>query len=187
MWFKVVFNKDGSVASCEESGPSISDGKHVFYVEADDKVKAISRARDDLSKLRRHHLSKREKHRASGLCVLCDNRAATGRVKCGPCLQRQKESRDRKRARGGNLTAEERARISSESLRKAGAAGGRAQIEDLQKPLEELRTERSRRLLRRAMAEVRDAFWRLSGPAFASWLDERIVALGGEARPKAAE
>ena len=40
---------------------------------------------------------------------------------------------------------------------------------------------------RLTLEEVREAFWAMSGPAFADWLERRIVTLGGQPRIKAAE
>jgi hypothetical protein len=193
MWFKVVFNKDVSVASCDESSPSLSDGKHVFYVEADDKPKALHVAR-----LRFEGRLKNLKDRrlAAGQCVSCGSPTpGKGRRCCQPCqdrmTQKSQESKDRAKA-GTPLTAEERRERRLNSLRKGSGLIERAVAASVAVTTKQPQDHnwKTRRVVLRALRDVEDAYRRLSAPVFHAWLRERIELIergGGESSDKAAE
>lgn len=181
MWFKVVFNKDGSVSSCEGvEGLVREDGRGVVYVDAPSKTLAIKQARSTWDRLRMLSRPKRAQWRSDGRCHECGGQPEAGKNRCAKCIQ----YRIARKARGP-LTEEQRKDVFRANLKRAQEAAWLKRTGQ-RKPLEELCAV-GKTYARFALEKARDEYWRLRDTAFAEWLDERIVALGGKARPKAAE
>lgn len=153
MWYKIVLNKDGSVASCEEAAPSLDEGRCVLFVEAASKQAAIEAA-----KVRRNSrkLAYDAKLKALGLCVDCRKPAALGKTKCPACIELQR-TRDRARANGAYipLTPEQRSQLRT----------GRKH------------TNNERLIL---LYECRRVFDERGAKAFRAWLQSEIDASFGE-------
>ena len=172
MWFKVVFNKDGSVAECTHvEGVIRQDGKGVAYVDAPNATLAIASARRWFQNLKERTQRQRAARKDSGLCRCGAELDAPERslIRCRVCLDKEAAGQSRRNA-GVRLPAEQRREAARKNLDKARASSVGRHMSQL-----------------KLMLETRDAFWRLSGPAFADWLEARIVVLGGEPRTKAAE
>jgi hypothetical protein len=89
MWFKVVFDKDGGVRSCDIASTLYEGTDLVVFVDADNRTDAIRQAK-------REYIVKRKKvtrqHRiSSGLCVErmqgCEGKASPGKRACFSCLR----------------------------------------------------------------------------------------------------
>jgi len=97
MWFRIEFDKSGSVVSCTEGEASVKEGRHVVYIEAETKSEAIPLAQKyfmRLEKARANYVAKR----ASGLCAKCPFPAVEGKVLCHSCAKRQREASERRAA-----------------------------------------------------------------------------------------
>jgi hypothetical protein len=70
MWFKVLLNKDLSIASCEQVDQAFENGKHVIYCEADTKDAALKYAKQ-LAKTRIISKERRAAAKISGRCNSC--------------------------------------------------------------------------------------------------------------------
>jgi hypothetical protein len=106
MWYKIVLNKDGSIASCEEAAQSLDQGRSVIFVEAESRRAAMLAA-----KVRRNARKMAYDHKltALGLCRDCRKPARAGKLRCVECSER-KSRYDKERARGTYVppTSEER-------------------------------------------------------------------------------
>lgn len=189
MWFKVgIRESDQSVYSCTEGEAAIEKGIRYFWVDAKDKPAAVKVALQHWQRFKEDAARRAKERVAAGLCRWCGERARDGRVTCATCGARvaatQKERRDR-RKRGEAKSKEQIAEERRGHLREASR---RAQIVKRanMKTSDELQGT-AKFYARRGLEEARDAFWRMSGPAFAEWLEARIVELGGKKRPMAAE
>jgi hypothetical protein len=91
MWFKVTINKDGSVASCENVGAALENGKTVRYVEADSSEAALKIVAAWQRDREQRHVRERAKYqqmKASGLCLHCLKvPRVPDRVHCAACLE----------------------------------------------------------------------------------------------------
>lgn len=97
MWFRIEFDKSGSVVSCTEGEASVKAGRHVVYVEAESKKEAIPLAKRyfmRLDKARAKYAAKR----ARGVCAQCPFPAIEGKSLCHSCAERQRESVERRKA-----------------------------------------------------------------------------------------
>ena len=96
MWFRIEFDKSGSVVSCTEGEASVKEGRHVVYIEAESKKDAIPLAQKyfmRLHKLRANYVAKR----AAGRCVQCPFPAVEGKSLCHSCAERNRESIERRK------------------------------------------------------------------------------------------
>lgn len=96
MWFRIELDKTGAVLSCEQVESSASNGKHVRYVEADDKTKALVLVaawykQSEYARSRRIAIrTSRERH---GLCVQCGDPLTDGR--CETCREKRRAQAQR--------------------------------------------------------------------------------------------
>lgn len=102
MWFRIEFNKDGSVASCAQTDLSLRSGRRVIYVEADSEAAAItlaaSRYRQWLLTVKKHRDKTREGKKLRGICRDCSREATAGSSYCQTHQDKRRESkRDSKR------------------------------------------------------------------------------------------
>ncbi len=98
MWFRIVTNRDGSIASCEQVDSSLSNGRQTFYIEADTRAAAIKVLLDRYernNKLRRDAAAERvSKARRDGLCSHCCKRPrGAGLSYCSQCLEAKRARR----------------------------------------------------------------------------------------------
>lgn len=104
MWFRVELHKDGSVASCETVEGKLNDGKHVFYVEADTKEKALAHVvlmhRRHLERSRIKEAARRARRANEERCRDCHQPKVAGKTLCEEHLRRQRESQRRLREHG---------------------------------------------------------------------------------------
>lgn len=97
MWFRIEFDKSGSVISCTEGEASVKEGRHVVYVEATTKKEALPLAKRyfmRLEKGRARYASKR----AAGVCAMCPFPAVEGKSLCHACAEKQREAVERRKA-----------------------------------------------------------------------------------------
>lgn len=95
MWFKVTINKDGSVASCEQTDASYESGKTVRYVEADSREQAlgiVAQWQRELENARTKNQKYHREIRARGICSGCRKRPAEkDRASCELCLAKHRK------------------------------------------------------------------------------------------------
>ncbi len=147
MWFKVVLNKDGSVASCVEAAQSIDQGRTILFVEANNKEDALRAA-----KVRRsiYKLEYDRKLTSLGLCRDCRRPAVDGQTRCARCRDKKRHE-DRQRSAGTfvPLTHEQRSELRSSRPKTS-----------------------NERLV--CLYECRNAFDRLGAKDFRKWLQSEI-------------
>ncbi|HEY3253289.1 MAG TPA: hypothetical protein VGJ91_05055 [Polyangiaceae bacterium] len=82
MIYRVEFRKDGSVASCAEVESQLRSGGLVCFVEADNRVSAIKRAKTKWAAWHRRSLNK-------SLCQVCQKHPRKiSSENCAPCLKK---------------------------------------------------------------------------------------------------
>lgn len=146
MWFRVELNKDGSVASCTEAGPSFPEkgGGRIYYIEADTKESALAtglrRYKEYLESQRVAASERRKKLREHGLCRDCRNPLDPGaarsgrRARCAECARRAFEQRYRGAPVGTrgvprpDTITKQRAEYRAEVFREVAAAAQRMSL-----------------------------------------------------------
>lgn len=86
MWFKIVQNKDGSIATCAEVSGSREDGKSVHYIEADSAEAACGILLARYAHVRSAELARRKYRVAQGICV-CGKAIEANRLGLSLCCE----------------------------------------------------------------------------------------------------
>lgn len=97
MWFRVEFDNDGAVLSCEARDASVQEGRHVVYVEALTKLAALPLAQRYFARTaanRARYMAKR----ALGRCTQCSSPVEAGKSMCRVHLDKMRKIRERARA-----------------------------------------------------------------------------------------
>jgi hypothetical protein len=84
MIYRIEANNDGSIASCIEVESSFKNGRLVFYIEANNKTEAVSKAKKKLESLKRLNITRRTKLKNQGLCQTCGVNP-TDKIRCKKC------------------------------------------------------------------------------------------------------
>lgn len=86
MWFRVELDKAGAILTCEEVAGTTAPSRFVRYIEAPDKAKACSLAKQwwelQLQRCRDAKARLRERRIAGGQCSECETPALAGRRMC---------------------------------------------------------------------------------------------------------
>ncbi len=191
MWFRVELHKDGSVASCETVEGKLKDGKHVFYVEAETKEKAladvVSMYRKVLERARRGANARYSKRRAANSCGACDSPPVPGKTLCEKHLRNSLEiyrrARDRKRGllpQAPRLSEEERA-TREESKRLEREARYKREA------VEKFGMTRSALFIRRGLLREALGAYDSDPRNFRAWLVSKLKSLGVDVDDKKRE
>lgn len=102
MWYRIEFNRDGSIKESNPVEGRGTDGGHVCYVDAENSPDAIRLAaqwrRQYLERAKLHRRAQRSEAAKSGICQSCLRRQAEGgTVRCAKC--KADRSRPKVRAR----------------------------------------------------------------------------------------
>jgi hypothetical protein len=134
MWFRVEFNKDGSVGSCKEVEGSFGSRGSVIYVDAESRPRAIKLATSYLLRLqRRRERDRKFRSEAAtvGFCITCRRLPRiTGKLYCEKHLahQRANEKRYYERRKAGLVQADKWTVLErAERARRMQTASGRRQ------------------------------------------------------------
>ncbi len=88
MIYRVEIRKDGSIASCVEVESAVKDRGRVYYVEAEDKVRACVLAKKSFERLAAGYLRIQAERQANGICKACGkNKAKPGVLQCQGCTE----------------------------------------------------------------------------------------------------
>lgn len=177
MWFRVELHKDGSVASCETVEGKLKDGKHVFYVEAETREKALKevvrRYQRSLDYHREYERRRRETRRANNQCSRCTEARVPGKAMCKRHLEIARElvAAGRNSGQREKKSLEERAAAHEESAKRSTSASNSRSRErfGMSTPYASV--------CRRVLLEVLEAYD--DNPAgFRSWLTGALERLG---------
>ena len=148
MWFKVILNKDFSIASCEHVDSAFTDGgQHVICCEADSKLLALKYAKQ-LASSRRTSRERRARAKEHRLCSSCGYKRDDPRhIKC------RKVASDR-----------------LQYTRSAKASGLPAPPRLIPGPKQHLSGSHRARVL----AEVREKYVQMSRGDFFAWLEQEL-------------
>lgn len=150
MWFKVVLNKDLSIASCEQVANAFDDaGRHVIYCEADDKAGALKYAKH-LADARRNSRERRAMAKANGRCTSCGH---------GFDSPKHAGCKARKRVRSTAVRDAELASLPRPEPKKPGP-----------------QVHQFGSIRERILTEVREHYVRMTREEFFAWLEAEIKA-----------
>ena len=175
MWFKIVTNKDGSVASCEQVDVSKDNGKTVHYVEASNKSEAIelilSRYRDNAAKQRERDRARRDKLRSANLCARCGkNNRSDGMSICFECSEKDaaRQRKQRQELKLGRPKLWKKNESDDDRIK--------SQINRQKKDIEKARKKAngSYIIVRVAYARCLQAFDSMTPNAYRTWLSEQL-------------
>lgn len=189
MWFRVELHKDGSVASCEVVEGKLRDGKHVVYVEADSKEKAVTDAVAWYKRIRDRNLATKIRLRTEKRCVDCGAPAQDGYRFCAKHLEIRRARNNERYKKFGRKRADPLAPRRSE-------AESAAQYQEKKRAAERRFAASIREEFgmsgaqlyqrRRVLREVASAYD--SDPrGFRSWLTAKLKEVGADSEPFAFE
>lgn len=171
MWFRIELNKDRSVRSCVEVETSTTDGRGVYYIEANTKaeaIQALSSRWERRAEYRRAYLQDRARDRLErGLCAGCDNPRKPTSSLCAACTEK-KAARLRDLRNGAASTRAKRAESTEEKAA--------AMLRETERRTAAQRLQPSHRIKYRLLAfqNCLDAFDSMTPRAFRTWLQERV-------------
>lgn len=162
-WYRVQLNSHGALVSCSEvesAGDESPEAGSIHYVMAETSTDAAGQAYERYKANQRILLkARREKNKAEGLCR-CGRANVPPHATCPTCRERRRSDHDRmERRRAGEYIE-----TPSKAIAFAKAKDERANNVALETLIE----------VRRAWAES------TNGRAFAIWLSNRILELGGQ-------
>lgn len=136
MWFRIEVEKDGAIKSCVEVSGSFVDKRHVFYIEAESKGKALSLVARFLAT--RENDAKKQKQRR-------DRKAKAGLCQWGGCDSPGLAQEKINWVLGNAQTGSEAYCLTHKTVKQAAARARRAG----ELPKREVRTPLERALLRK--------------------------------------